>query len=163
MHETPEGHALTAGQEWFDRPHERERAPGLRFACTQCGNCCTGPEGYVLISPAEQTALAKRLDLSEETFVDRFTKETSLGRSLAERLTVHGQDCIFLDRTTHPGRAVCGVYEDRPTQCRTWPFWESNLTSEREWERAGRTCPGIDKGRLYPPQHIRIERAKVKI
>jgi uncharacterized protein len=152
-----------AEEEWFDRPRSGERTPGLRFACTMCGHCCTGPEGYVLVSPDERRALAERFGISDHEFLAKYTKQTSLGLSLDERHTEHGRDCIFLDRASHPGRAICGVYEDRPLQCRTWPFWESNLRSQVEWERASRTCPGIGHGRQHKPVQIRVERAKIKI
>ena len=36
---------------------------------------------------------------------------------------VQGHDCVFLDRTYLPGKAICSLYAARPTQCRTWPFW----------------------------------------
>lgn len=149
--------------EWFDRPQPGERAAGLRFACTMCGNCCTGPEGYVLVSDAEAEGLARRLGVSTEAFCAAYTRPSAAGRSLTERQTEHGLDCIFLDRETIPGKAVCGVYEDRPAQCRTWPFWRSNLTSAGAWRRAGRVCPGMNTGTLTPPQQIRIQRAEVDI
>jgi Fe-S-cluster containining protein len=50
------------------------------------------------------------------------------------------------------------VYEDRPAQCRTWPFWMSIVASRQSWEVAGRTCPGINTGPLIPPERIRILR-----
>ena len=131
---------------------------GLQFGCTMSGNCCTGPEGYVLVNDDEIKALAGRLGMSEGDFVERYTRTTHLGRSLTEVRTEHGLDCVCLDRTTVPGKAVCGVYEDRPTQCRTWPFWESNLRTQKAWRVAGRTCPGLGRGRLYPPDQIRILR-----
>ena len=143
--------------EWFDE------VGGLQFTCTMCGNCCTGPAGYVLVTDDEIAALAARLGLSANAFRDRFTRDTHVGRSLNETRTAHGLDCVFLDRTSKPGKAVCGVYEDRPAQCRTWPFWESNLKSAKTWRVAGRTCPGLNTGRLYPPQEIRILRDRVKI
>lgn len=128
-----------------------------------CGNCCTGPEGYVLISEGEAQGLAARLGLSHADFLERYTHKTSQGRSLKERRTEFGYDCIFLDREKIPGKAVCGVYEDRPAQCRTWPFWKSNLTSRGAWERAKRTCPGMDKGKLYTVQQIRVQRDVIDI
>jgi uncharacterized protein len=148
--------------EWFARSRGGEK-PGLRFACTQCGNCCTGPEGYVLISPEEQHAIAESLGLDDDSFIKRYTKETIFGRSLSETPTSAGLDCVFLDRVRIPGKAVCGIYKVRPAQCRTWPFWSSNLADESAWQRAGRTCPGIDKGRHYTPVQIRVERDRVKI
>ncbi|HLO41703.1 MAG TPA: YkgJ family cysteine cluster protein [Phycisphaerales bacterium] len=153
----------TPNQEWFDKPDPRTGEVGLRFKCTMCGNCCTGPEGYVLVSDAEIEALARRFDLSVEEFTERYTHMTPPGRSLTERLTDHGHDCVFLDREKFPGKAVCGVYEDRPAQCRTWPFWKSLLSSRRAWELAKRRCPGMDTGNAYTPVQIRIMRDVVDI
>ncbi len=145
------------GAEWF------ANSEGLSFQCTLCGNCCTGPEGYVIVSDAESAALARRLNLPLPEFLARFTRDTIKGRSLTEKESHAGLDCIFLDRDKIPGKAVCGVYEDRPAQCRTWPFWKSNLTSRAAWERAKRTCPGMDQGRTYPVQQIRILRDAIDI
>ncbi len=111
-----------------------------------CGNCCSGPAGYVLVSDEEVAALATRLSISVPKFLADYTHMTSEGRSLNEKKTAAGLDCIFLDRETMPGKAICGVYEDRPIQCRTWPFWPSVVRSERTWEQAKRTCPGMDQG-----------------
>ena len=138
-------------------------ADGLRFSCTMCGNCCTGPAGYVLVSAEEAGALARRLGLTRAAFLDRYTRLTRYGLSLNEVETEHGLDCVFLDREKVSGKAVCGVYEDRPAQCRTWPFWPSNLKSERSWREAGRTCPGLNVGRLYPVEQIRILRDEVDV
>ncbi len=150
-------------REWFDQPDLAPKERGLHFQCTMCGNCCTGPEGYVLFTPEEGEALAKRLGMSYKAFHRDYTHDTSYGRSLNEVKTKAGLDCVFLDRKKFPGKAVCGVYEDRPAQCRTWPFWPSVVKTESTWNRAGRGCPGIDKGPLYPPKHIRLTRDRVDI
>jgi len=128
-----------------------------------CGNCCTGPAGYVLVASGEADALARRLGVDRKAFHSRYTRLTRYGLSLNEVRTEHGLDCVFLDRESVPGKAVCGVYEDRPAQCRTWPFWPSNLKSERAWRETGRICPGLDQGRLYPVEEIRILRAEVDV
>ncbi len=144
--------------EWFDIPDPDTGEVGLRFACTMCGNCCSGPPGYVLVSDAECDALAVRLGVGRAAFIDRYTEMTSHGRSLVEREGLRGFDCVFLDRERVPGRAVCGVYEDRPAQCRSWPFWPQLLRSRDDWIRARGTCPGIDTGRLHAPQQVRVIR-----
>ncbi len=151
---------MSDGADWFDRPDPTGKTDtgerGLRFTCTQCGACCTGPSGYVSFTPAEAKAIARRLGMPLEQFMAEFTTDTPAGRSLTERRTEHGYDCVFLDRETIPGRAVCSIYEDRPSQCKTWPFWAQNLRSPNHWRAAGRTCPGIDTGRLHAPAAIRL-------
>lgn len=131
---------------------------GLRFQCTLCGNCCTGPEGVVLFTPQEGRAMAAKLGLTEEEFLARYSRRIGNRRSLTEKKSTFGNDCVFLDRQTLPGKAICGLYEARPSQCRTWPFWEGNLTSRRAWEKTKQhvPCPGMDQGPLHTLQQIRI-------
>ncbi|HRP62188.1 MAG TPA: YkgJ family cysteine cluster protein [Phycisphaerales bacterium] len=137
-------------QEWY--------ADGLRFTCTQCGNCCTGPPGAVWFVEEEGSALAKLLGIDEREFYSRYARRLDGRWSLNEQLTSHGYDCIFLERSN--GRAGCSVYEARPMQCRTWPFWPEMLESKRAWAAAKRRtpCPGMDSGKLIPIEQIRIQR-----
>src|SRR6185295_15652031 len=95
-----------AKQEWY--------AKGLRFECTMCGACCTGGAGYVAFTEAEGDRIAHRLGLTKAGFYERYAHKGSRGWSLNERKTEHGLDCIFLDRVSMPGKAICGLYEDRP-------------------------------------------------
>lgn len=153
-------------REWFDRPDPigttRRGEIGLRFSCTQCGNCCTGPTGYVLFTPEEAGRMAAALGVDTETFTTTYTRETDLGRSLREVRTPRGYDCVFLERDGS-GLARCRIYQARPGQCRTWPFWKSNLRDRGAWERAARTCPGINRGPLTGPDAIRLTRDRVEI
>ena len=140
------------GREWF--------AEGLRFQCTQCGNCCTGPPGWVHFDEPEGRRMADGLGLTEPEFYGQYAHKVGGRWSLKERRTAHGYDCVFLDRTTRPGKALCGIYETRPGQCRTWPFWPENLVTKSAWDAARRRtpCPGMDQGRLVTAQQIRIRR-----
>lgn len=141
-----------SGGEWY--------RDGLRFSCTLCGNCCTGPPGVVWFTPEEGRALAALLGLDEETFYKRHARKIDGAWSLNEHETEHGFDCVFLDRKKIPGKAVCGVYEARPTQCRTWPFWPEIIRSRGSWEATKRRtpCPGMGEGKLIPVEQIRIQR-----
>jgi Fe-S-cluster containining protein len=147
----PEGRATAAAAEWY--------AAGLRFECTQCGNCCTGPPGYVLFTEEEAEAMAVQLGVSLDAFYREYAHRVGGRWSLRERPADGGFDCVFLDRS-RPGRAVCSIYKARPAQCRTWPFWPENLASPRAWREARRRtpCPGMDAGSLVPVERIRIQR-----
>jgi len=122
-----------AGRAWY-----RE---GLRFTCTRCGNCCGGGPGYVWVSEDEIAALAERLGMDESAFRRRYTRKLKRGVSLVEKANY---DCVFYD-----ARKGCTVYRQRPRQCRTWPFWRTNLESPVDWEYAAEGCPGMDRGRLH--------------
>lgn len=136
-------------KEWY--------ADGLAFTCTQCGNCCTGPPGYVWFSDEEGRAIAAHLGLSVNEFLKRYTHRVMGRWSLNEQRSEQGYDCIFL-RRDEAGKALCSIYQVRPTQCRTWPFWDSNLRSPAAWQRTQRTCPGSGHGKMYPIEQIRILR-----
>lgn len=102
--------------------------------------------------------MAAHFGLSVAEFESKYVHRVRGIRSLKERKTEHGRDCIFLDRESQPGKALCSIYEVRPQQCRTWPFWPENLRSEGAWARAARGCPGMNEGTLVPVELIRIIR-----
>ena len=68
-------------------------------------------------------------------------------------------DCTFLDGRTRR----CTIYPVRPAQCRTWPFWNSNLESPEAWDRAKSVCPGMGQGPLVPLQIIEQQASVVNI
>ncbi len=152
--------------EWFDQPDPTGQTDtnevGLRFECTQCGKCCTGPTGFVLFTDTEASAMAKDLNMTIADFMKTHTRKTIVGQSLKETVTKHGYDCVFLFRDEH-GKALCKVYKNRPEQCQTWPFWRSNLESLEAWQEEAEDCPGMDEGPLHTPKHIRLTRDRVDI
>ena len=127
-------------------------ADGLRFQCTACGKCCVNHgDGfeYVFSSRAERQALARHFGLKlaafEQTWCERID---GVGLSFKSR----DGGCIFLKA----GR--CSVYELRPNQCRTFPFWPELLVDEGTWQRdVASFCPGVGQGPLRDLNEIRAE------
>ncbi len=119
---------------------------GLRFTCTRCGHCCTGAPGYIWIDDEELTALAEFRREPRDQVEKLYTRRVGLRRSLRER---ENGDCVFYE-----AGAGCTIYPVRPRQCRTWPFWESNLRTAADWEETCRTCPGSGQGDLIPVDEI---------
>jgi Fe-S-cluster containining protein len=145
-------------------PQARSPAPaqepwfkdGLRFRCTQCGECCSGAPGYVWVNQEEIVALAARLGLDVDEFARRYTRRVGVRRSLVE---LPGGDCVFLDAQTRK----CTVYEDRPRQCRTWPFWHSNVRTPQSWAATCQVCPGCGQGDIVPLQSILEQMSVIRI
>jgi Fe-S-cluster containining protein len=81
--------------------------------CQRCTACCRWP-GQVRLSAAEITRLATFLGLSENVFIQRFTRltEDRRGLSLEER---PNHECVFLDGHD------CRVQPVKPQQCRDFP------------------------------------------
>ncbi len=131
-------------------------AGGLRFQCTQCGDCCSGSEGYVWVNQAEIDAMAERIGISSADFEAAHVKRVGVRRSLKER---PNGDCVLLDEKTRK----CTAYDERPRQCRTWPFWDSNLRSPASWAEAAEACPGCNKGQIVPLESIVEQAAKIRI
>jgi Fe-S-cluster containining protein len=125
---------------------------GLRFRCTRCGHCCTGEPGFVWVDDADVTALAEYRGETLEAVRGLYTRRTARGRTLREK---ENGDCVFYDK-----QAGCTVYPVRPPQCRTWPFWESNVVTPEAWEATCEICPGSGQGGLIPAEEI-TQRLKV--
>ena len=135
-------------------------ANGLQFRCTMCGNCCSGPGGEIRVSPGECRRLAKSLGLSRNEFKESYTEVAQDGGGIVLKMkptpgVKKSEDCIFLDRKSIPGRAVCTVHESKPQQCVSWPFWPASLHSAESWKAAGEICPGVRVGGpVYTPKKI---------
>lgn len=130
-----------------DKPWYHE---GLQFMCLGCGRCCTGDPGFVWVNQAEIQSLAKALGLPTAEFERVFIRSVGTRKSLIE---LPGGDCALFDRSTRR----CKAYAARPRQCRTWPFWESNLRSPADWQQTCRYCPGSGAGRTVALREIEAQ------
>lgn len=129
---------------------------GLRFKCTGCGDCCTGSPGFVWVNTEEIAALAKHFGLSIEAFEQQYVREIGARKSLIE---YENGDCVFFDNKTRK----CNVYELRPRQCRTWPFWDSNIATPEAWKETCQVCPGSGHGNLYSVEEVLAQSSVIKI
>jgi uncharacterized protein len=119
---------------------------GIRFECQGEGKCCVtrGKYEYVYLSFSDRKRIASHLKLSLETFTVLYVKK---GGGLYQ-LKYRDKNCPFLKQNR------CAVYDARPWQCRTWPFWPENMSAD-VWEKEiSSFCPGIGKGRLYTAEEI---------
>lgn len=132
---------------------------GLHFQCAGCGGCCTGAPGYVWLTDEEEKQIADFLNISLEEFEKTYTRMVyGLRRSLKE-IPQSNYDCVFFNSETRQ----CSIYDVRPAQCRTWPFWDSLLKSKKDWDEASKTCPGCNQGPLIPFEEIEIRRKKISV
>ncbi|KAG6976041.1 hypothetical protein JG688_00001763 [Phytophthora aleatoria] len=115
----------------------------LQFRCTGCGKCCTGIGGRVRVNDREVEELATATDSSISEFKQKFTrtvKEDVGGQKrtqLVLKQTSDDKQCIFLQGSK------CSVYQARPIQCRTFPWWPQHLVSDYDWQLAAADCEGI--------------------
>jgi Fe-S-cluster containining protein len=91
-----------------------------------------------------------------DIFERRFVRKVGVRKSLKEH---PNGDCVLFDAE----RRTCRVYRSRPRQCRTWPFWGSNLKTAEDWHHTCEVCPGSGKGRLYSLSEIETQREVIRI
>ena len=130
---------------------------GLRFECTQCGDCCTGAPGYVWVTNDEIAAIAAVvMPEAPEKFEELYVRKVGVWKSLKE---FPNGDCVFFDTE----KRNCSVYTARPKQCKTWPFWDSNLRTPETWKQTCEACPGSGKGKLHQLGQIEEQRKVVRV
>ncbi|RLA70551.1 MAG: YkgJ family cysteine cluster protein [Epsilonproteobacteria bacterium] len=106
-------------------------------ACAACeGRCCTGESGNIFVRPEEIRALAVLTEMEENDFRTAYLVKRGYKFSLKEKRFGVSYDCIFYERKYHG----CSVYEARPVQCRTFPFWDYYKTRVDELKLE---CQGI--------------------
>jgi len=128
-------------------------AAGLRFSCARCSSCCRHESGFVYLSENDLSRLANEFKMEYTAFIQTWCRWVPFdhgGKRGAERLSLKEKsnfDCIFWN-------AGCTVYDARPLQCRTFPFWDLIVSSPKAWEAAGRSCPGINSGEVRAREKI---------
>ena len=119
------------------------RKDGFNFAfdpkgCNTCaGNCCIGESGYIWINQKEIQSLALHLNLSIDNLKFRYLNKIGYKYSIKEvQLASNNFACCFFNLE----KRQCSVYDVRPVQCRTFPFWDYFKENEEE---VYKECPAI--------------------
>jgi len=106
-------------------------------ACATCeGRCCTGESGYIYVTKAEIFAIAEVLEMDVTEFALKYLFKKGYKYSIKENKIDDSYECVFYDRKTNG----CKIYNARPNQCKTFPFWEYYKTRVDELKLE---CPGI--------------------
>jgi len=129
---------------------------GLCFECTKCGNCCTGAPGVVWVDDEDIRQIARHRNCGEGEI--RVMHTRPYGGKLSLQEFANG-DCTFFD----PDTRRCSIYPARPTQCRNWPFWQSNLETPDAWTDTQTECPGAGKGPVVSLEVIQSKLAEDRI
>lgn len=130
-------------------------AKGVHFRCVapECNDCCTGSrgDGYVWVTADDMENMAKLLDMEFDKFTRTYIRQINWSFSLIEKPS---KDCVFLEDRG------CKVYEARPGQCRTYPFWPEVVDKKKTWRKEAVQCPGInDDAPLVPASEIESQLA----
>ena len=106
--------------------------------CDTCaGNCCIGESGYIWINKSEIENLAIHLDMNIDEVGFNYLRKVGYKYSLKEKqLSKDNYACVFFDLE----KKCCSIYEARPTQCRTFPFWDYFKENKEE---VFKECPAI--------------------
>jgi hypothetical protein len=103
------------------------------------------------VTGAEVGRIAAFLGITRRELRKKYLRRVGWRMSIIEEAAT--KDCIFL--RVHNGIKNCAIYDVRPNQCRTWPFWKQNIESIEAWHAAATRCRGIDHGRQYSASEIR--------
>jgi Fe-S-cluster containining protein len=103
----------------------------------------------VFLSEKDLEKLAAEMKQDRGGFVRTYCRWVTdwQGKEVLSLKEKTNKDCIFWD-------SGCTVYEKRPLQCRTFPFWESTTASEKAWEIAATGCHGMNTGKLHTRMEI---------
>lgn len=119
---------------WYNKMPNNQSLP---FDCTGCGKCCQ-TKGDVYLNQNETNNAAKLLNISNDEFKRKFSSREIKSKVrndehwivLKQKEDSNGlQGCVFLDEETKS----CSIYDARPLQCSTYPFWPSIMKSVDAW------------------------------
>ena len=122
---------------------------GIRFECQGSGKCCVSRNsyGFVYLSNIDLKRLSNFFKITLSKFKDKYCQITDGFIHLTEKSELDG-NCVFLRDKK------CSVYTNRPSQCRSWPFWNDNMKAKIWNKDIAVNCPGVGKGKLIKKKEI---------
>jgi Fe-S-cluster containining protein len=111
-------------------------------ACEECeGNCCRLESGYIWIKKGDIFRISRYLGIDTDHFIREYLVKIGRRFSLKEIQYKEEFPCVFFDMK----EKKCLIYPVRPTQCRTYPFWNEFMNSDDDEREFPENCPGIRK------------------
>lgn len=120
----------------------------MKFQCQEScgGKCCSRSKensgAFVFLTKSDVNIIEKATGRNREKFSEllefdstRFTRKKSKQRVLK----MVGDACTFFEK------GKCKIFENRPMQCKTFPFWPENMKAYK-WNKLKKFCIGIGKG-----------------
>jgi Fe-S-cluster containining protein len=106
-------------------------------ACKDCGGrCCNGDSGNIWVNRKEIEAIAFLLNMDIPAFIDIYLRKIGYKFSIKELKSKENYACVFYDES----KDGCTIYDVRPEQCRTFPFWPYFKDKPKD---AAEECPGV--------------------
>ncbi|MFA6011453.1 MAG: YkgJ family cysteine cluster protein [Desulfobacteraceae bacterium] len=106
-------------------------------ACADCGGrCCNGDSGNIWVSRKEIETISLTLNMNTQEFIDVYLRKIDYKFSIKELKSKENYACVFYDES----KGGCTIYDVRPEQCRTFPFWPYFKDKPLE---AVEECPGV--------------------
>ena len=137
------------------RPGKHFLADGVRFECVPgCVKCCAIP-GVVYVFGEEIPALAAHFGISVDEFIEQRLRHH--WADVYEFNFPSDEPCIYLNETG------CEIYDVRPLQCSTFPFWPENIRNASVWRGVRKMCPGIGRGRTHVLEEVRRVADKISM
>ena len=90
-----------------------------KIDCLQCANCCKNYSPR--FKQPDIKRIAKRLRVKEGELVDQYLRLDNDGDYV-----VKSSPCPFLGSDN-----TCGIYEDRPSDCRRYPYTDEDILLKR--------------------------------
>lgn len=120
---------------WFDK--------AISFACTSCGKCCKSYNNQikVYLNTIETIQISDHIGADIDEFQKKYIDihyDQHQNELISLKSNENKTNCIFLKQNQ------CSIYEVRPTQCRTYPYWPQHMLGKNTWlKEASSTCEGM--------------------
>jgi hypothetical protein len=107
-------------------------------ACKACESyCCFGDPGFVWINQNDIYRISQYLSINVIDFIDKYLNRIDNRYSAKDIFTITGYYlCIFFDEYDRR----CSIYDVRPAQCRSYPFWDC---FKQNIKLCFDECPGV--------------------
>lgn len=138
----------------------KEAEKGFTFQCQGCGRCCSNEiDGYVYLYMDDIKNMATSLQVSLEELAEKYlmvvfytyniyneklvkTGKVKRMHTLAIRSSAGQSSCQFLYK--QGDNYLCRIYEYRPIQCSSYPFWDTIMTHSKNFIETELICAGFN-------------------